>query len=163
RVFFGAWHAREEQLARFLEKAPHFSSPAALAQALLAAVDAYAGAHSAFYLREVDGAFTLSATTLAGLPRRLDADPAALIETQAFKRPLRLGPGMGMGEAALAVPMLRRAELVGALLLGPPVAGTTYRPDQLESLAHAAQQVCLDLYALRLEQLEARVRTLEAR
>jgi hypothetical protein len=164
RVFFGAWHAREAQLARFLDKAPHFSSAATLAESLLAAVDAYAGAHSGLYLRETDGRFALRAATLAGLPPELEADAAALIEMKTFKVPLLLGPAPAptLGEAALAVPMLRRAELVGALVLAAARPGESYRPDQLESLAHAAQQVCLDLYALRLEQVEARVRALEA-
>jgi len=163
RVFFGAWHAREEQLARFLDKAPHFSCPAALEQAFLAAVDAYSGAHSGLYLREPDGHFALRAATLAGLPPELDADAAPLIEMKTFKEPLALGPAVTLGEATLAVPMLRRAELVGALVLSAVRAGESFRPDQLERLGHAAQQVCLDLYALRLEQVEARVRVLEAR
>ena len=160
RVFFGAWHAREAALGRFLGKSPHFTSPAALAAALLAAVDEFAGGSSGLYLRDGDGDFTLRAATAPGLPLHLGADAPAVVEMKAFHEPLPLAPPLLVGAAALALPMLRRADLVGILATGVGRGTEPYRPDQVEALARAARTVCLDLYALRLEELEARVRSL---
>jgi hypothetical protein len=51
RVFFRASHARHTALQHFLETAPNFSEPDALAGALLKAVDAYAGSRGRTHAR----------------------------------------------------------------------------------------------------------------
>ena len=162
RVFFRSWHLREAALDRFLETAPHFSQPDALAQALLSAVDAYAGSRgSGIYLRDESGRFILQRSTLDPMPRELGADAEVIVEMKTFRMPVHLSGRLTLASAALALPMVRRSELVGLLAVGIKIAREVYRPDEIDNLARATRQVGFDLYALRLEQLERRRLELE--
>ncbi|MGH8316285.1 MAG: hypothetical protein ACRETU_14170, partial [Steroidobacterales bacterium] len=103
RVFFRSWHLKEAALDRFLETAPHFSQPDALAQALLGAVDAYAGSRgSSIYLRDEAGRFILRRSTLDELPPELGADADVIVEMKAFRKPVYLGGRLVLESAALA-------------------------------------------------------------
>jgi hypothetical protein len=162
RVFFRSWHLKEAALDRFLETAPQFSQPDALTEALIAAVDAYAGSRgSGIYQRDETGRFILGRSTLDELPRELGADAAVVVEMKTFCAPVQMGGRLALGSAALALPMVRRAELVGLLAVGRKIEREIYRPDEIDNLARTARQVGLDLYALRLEQLEQRKLELE--
>ena len=162
RVFFRSWHLKEAALERFLEKAPHFSQPDALTEALIAAVDAYAGSRgSGVYQRDTTGRFILQKATLDELPRELEADADVIVEMKAFRAPVYPGGRLALASAALALPMVRRSELVGLLAVGKKIEREVYRPDELDNLARATRQVSLDLYALRLEQLEQHSHDLE--
>lgn len=157
RVFFRSWHLKETALHRFLETAPHFTGPEALAEALLAAVDAYAGSRgSGFYQHDEEGRFILQRSTLSSLPRELEADAEVIVEMKTFREPVHLGGRLALEPAALALPMVRRSELVGFLAVGRKVAREVFRPDEIDNLARAVRQVGFDLYALRLEQLVQR-------
>ncbi len=162
RVFFRSWHLKEAALHRFLETAPHFSQPGALAEALLAAVDAYAGSRgSGIYERDETGRFILERATLDSLPRELGADTDVIVEMKTFHSPVHLGGRQALAPAALALPMVRRSELVGLLAVGTKIEREIYRPDEIDNLARAARQVGFDLYALRLELLERQRLVLE--
>jgi hypothetical protein len=162
RVFFRSWHLKEAGLDRFLETAPHFSQPDALAQGLVTAVDAYAGSRgSGIYLRDATGRFILQLSTLDPLPRELGADAEVIVEMKTFRTPVHLGGRLTLASAALALPMVRRSELVGLVAVGNKIAREVYRPDEIDNLARATRQVGFDLYALRLEQLEQRRLELE--
>ena len=65
--------------------------------------------------------------------------------------PVELGSPI---EAALALPMMHQAALAGFVLLGPKPTGEDYRPDEIEVLSWATQQVGLDLQAIRVRDLE---------
>jgi hypothetical protein len=56
--------------------------------------------------------------------------------------------------AALALPMMHQAALAGFVLLGPKPTGEDYRPDEIDNMAWATQQVGLDLQAIRVRELE---------
>jgi len=162
RVFFRSWHLKEAALDRFLETAPQFSQPDALTEALIAAVDAYAGCRgSGIYQRDETGRFILQRSTLDQLPRELGADAEVIVEMKAFRAPVHIGGRLALASAALALPMVRRSELVGLLAVGKKIAREIYRPDEIDNLARAVRQVGFDLYALRLEQLEQRRLELE--
>ncbi len=162
RVFFRSWHRKEAALKRFLEKAPHFSQPNALTEALIAAVDAYAGSRgSAIYQRDEAGRFILQKATLGELPGELGADADVIVEMKAFRAPVYLGGRLALEPAALALPMVRRSELVGFMAVGKKIEREIYRPDEIDNLARATRQVGFDLYALRLEQLEQRSHELQ--
>jgi GAF domain-containing protein len=83
--------------------------------------------------------------------------------------PTFLEGALAVGTLELAVPMSHRGELTGIVLLGHKPGEESYRPDEIELLAFAAQQIGLDLHALEIEGLrhdlaEARnrARTLES-
>jgi hypothetical protein len=66
-------------------------------------------------------------------------------------------------QAALALPMMHQAALASFVLLGPKPTGEDYRPDEVEVLGWATQQIGLDLQSIRVRALEQAVLTLEAR
>ncbi|HXZ69116.1 MAG TPA: GAF domain-containing protein [Alphaproteobacteria bacterium] len=62
--------------------------------------------------------------------------------------------------AIMAFPILHRSDLIGALLVGDKRARQVYRPDEINNLARAANQVGLELHTLRVEMLEQREKEL---
>ena len=50
--------------------------------------------------------------------------------------------------------MINRNEVVSVVLLGRKANGLSYRPDETQLIDWASRQVGLDLYALKVEQLE---------
>jgi len=162
RVFFNTWHLKEAALKHFLARPPHFVEPDSLADAFLEAINAFtSGAGSALYQRDEAGHFVMERSTLVGLPAMLEAETGLIVELEKFRLPVHLGVGVSMPPVAMAFPLLRRSELFGALVVGAKLGGEAYRPDEVDNLAHAAQQLGLDLHALRVEQLERRARELE--
>jgi hypothetical protein len=161
RVFFREWHAREAALQHFLETTPHFSDADALADALLAAVDAYTGSPgSGIYRRNDAGSFILDKSKLDHLPQELGSDASLIIELKASRTPYYFAR-VGDAATTLAVPMVRRSELVGFLVVAQKADCTLYRPAEIDNLVRAIHQVSSDLYALRVERLERRQRELE--
>lgn len=161
RVFFRASHARQMELQHFLETVPSFSEPDALAGALLKAVDAYAGSRGCgIYRRDKTGRFALEKTTLDQLPRVLAADSEVIIELKTSRKPYQFGR-LGFGLAVLALPLVRRAELVGFLAVAAKTDHTLYRPDEIDNLVRTVHQVSSDLYALQLERFQQRSQELE--
>jgi len=59
--------------------------------------------------------------------------------------------------------MMHQAALAGFVLLGPKPTGEDYRPDEMDVLSWATQQVGLDLQAIRVRELELSLVKLEAR
>ena len=58
--------------------------------------------------------------------------------------------------------MMHQAALAGFILLGPKPTGEDYRPDEVEIMAWATQQIGLDMQAIRMRDLEQTVVKLEA-
>lgn len=162
RTFFRSWHLKEEALQRFLKSAPHFSAADTLAAAWLAAVDAFAGARgSAIYRRQDCGRFLREHATLAELPPAFDPDAPLIVEMKTFGEPVHLTQQFALPGAALAVPLVRRTELTGILLVGRKLRREAFRPDEVTHLMRAAREVSLDLYVLQAEGVERHARELE--
>jgi hypothetical protein len=161
RVFFHQWHVKEVALNHFLDTAPHYSDPEALAEAFLRAVDAYAGSRgSGIYRQDERALFILEKSTLAELPRELGADAPVIVELKTDHMPYRFGR-LALASATLAVPVIRRSELVGFLAVGEKGDRTLYRQDEIDNLVRAVHQVSSDLSALRVERLERSRQELE--
>jgi GAF domain-containing protein len=102
----------------------------------------------------------LDKSTLDQLPRVLAADAEVIIELNTSRKPYQFGR-LGFELAALALPVVRRAELVGFLAVSAKTDRTLYRPDEIETLVRTVQQVSSDLYALQLEHFQQRSQELE--
>jgi hypothetical protein len=61
---------------------------------------------------------------------------------------------LALNGAVLAFPMLHRNNLQGFALIGAKPSGGGYRPDEIELMGTAVQQVGLDLFALNLDALQ---------
>lgn len=84
-------------------------------------------------------------------------------ERKAARGPVGIGGRTSFPQAALALPMFRRSELVGFVILGEKAAQERYRPDEIENLRRTVREVGFDLFALQLDQLERQGRELEQR
>jgi hypothetical protein len=158
RLFFHKWQVNEAALKRFVAAAAHIEKPEALAGNYMAELARFSGgATAALFTRTAEGHYASAAGEI------IDADDPALAAMRAEQGavvPAELGSPI---EAALALPMMHQAALAGFVLLGPKPTGEDYRPDEVEVLGWATQQVGLDLQAIRVRALEQSVLTLEAR
>ncbi len=158
RLFFHQWQVNEAALKRFVAAAAHMEKPEALAGTFVAELVRFSGgATGAIYARTAEGHYASAAGD------KIDADDPALAAMRAEQGavvPAELGSVLA---AALALPMMHQAALAGFVLLGPKPTGEDYRPDEVEVLGWATQQVGLDLQAIRVRELEQQVLTLGAR
>jgi hypothetical protein len=158
RLFFHRWQLNEAALKRFVAAAAHVEKPEALAGNFVAELVRFSGgATASLYARTPEGHYADAGGAT------VDADDPALAALRAEQGavvPAELGSPL---EAALALPMMHQAALAGFVLLGPKPTGEDYRPDEIDNLAWATQQVGLDLQAIRVRELELSVTTLEAR
>jgi len=97
---------------------------------------------------------------VSGVGELIEIDDPLLVALRADPKPLEPGETQSSLPAALAAPMLHRNEVIGIVLLGRKPHGLSYRPDEIELIGWATQQVGLDLHALKVEQLEAAVAAL---
>jgi hypothetical protein len=164
RVFFSPWHQNEAALRRFVAAAGHFEGSSTLCSAFSAEATRFAkGAGAALYLRSASGSYGLSGGNLTGALPAYPADDLALALMRAERRPVKASEVQTDLPGVLALPILDHAKLAGFLLLDRKGDGTDYRPDEIEVLGWAAQQIGLDLQAMRASELEAEVGALHAR
>jgi hypothetical protein len=155
RLFFHAWHVKEEAFRKFVKEAPFITRPEALLTAFTTALDRFTdGAGHALYRRKSDGDYERVTTTLADAPAHIDADEPLAVALRANQVPTHLSDARSALPGELALPGVHHGQLDGFVLLGAKPNRDTYRPDEIEVLGHAAHQVGLDFRALRMEQLE---------
>jgi hypothetical protein len=162
RLFFHRWQQNEAALRRFVGAAGHFDQSPALCLAFAEEASRFAeGAPAALYLRGAQGAFRLQCGRPEGSPDACADDDPAFALMRAERRPVDLAAAHAKLAGALALPMLDQGLLAGFVLMGPKPDGADYRPDEIELLGWAANQVGLDLQALRARDLEAQVVSLK--
>ena len=149
RLFFHKWQVNEAALKRFVAAAGHMEQPEALAGNFVAELVRFTGgATAALYTRTAEGHYAIATG------ETIDADDPALAAMRAEQGavvPAELGSPL---QAALALPMMHQAALAGFILLGPKPTSEDYRPDEIEVLGWATQQVGLDMQAIRVRDLE---------
>ena len=149
RLFFRKWHANEAALKRFVTAAGHMEKPEALADHFGTELGRFTcGATVAIYARSLAGQYASAAG------ETIDADDLALAAMRAERGPVGPAEVGSPIKATLALPMMHQAALAGFVLLGPKLTGEDYRPDEVEILGWATQQVGLDLQAIRVRDLE---------
>jgi hypothetical protein len=158
RLFFHRWQQNEAALRRFVASAGHFDQTPALCRAFAEEATRFAeGAAAALYLRGTGRAYRLQAGRLPGAAKHYGDDGHAFALMRAERRPVDLTTAHGGLAGALALPMLDQGVLAGFVLVGRKPDGADYRPDEVELLGWAANQVGLDLQALHARDLEAQV------
>jgi hypothetical protein len=158
RLFFHRWQQNEAALRRFVAAAGHFDQTAALCRAFAEEASRFAeGAPAALYLRGADGAYRLQAGRLAGAAEAYADDGHAFALMRAERRPVDLAAAHAKLAGSLALPMLDQGVLAGFVLMDRKPDGADYRPDEVDLLGWAANQVGLDLQALHARDLEAQV------
>ena len=154
-LFFRRWQEAEARLRRFVRESAFVRSADVLAHSFAAALSRFADdAPAAVYLADGDGQPRKAASARDIGPAALDVDDPALVALRAEPRPVEPDQVGSKIPAALVVPMVNRNEVVGVVVLGRKESGLSYRPDEIDLIDWATHQVGLDLYALKVEQLE---------
>lgn len=155
KLLFRQWHKKEQALREFIRRAAHITTPDRLLAAFAAALDDFTScAGAAIYLPAPDGSLRQSACTLPGAPAGFTAEQS--------RHGANRGQGLpGILPGQLVMPMSHRGRLDGLVIVGARIDAESYRPDECQVIAFAAQQVGLDLDALRLDQLERDLAVLE--
>jgi len=160
RVFFAGWQRAQADLRRFVASAGHFRQAPALCHEFAAEAERFAqGAPAALYLREDGAGFVRQCGSLAAEASYTDEERAfALLAAE--RAPVDLAEAHSALPGAMAFPMLDQLGLAGFLLVGARPDGAHYRPDEIDNLAWATQQVGLDLQALQARELREEVASL---
>lgn len=160
RMFFARWQRAQADLKRFVASAGHFRQAPALCREFVAEAERFAqGAPAALYLREDGAGFVRQWGSLAAEESYAEEDRAfALLAAE--RAPVDLAEAHSALPRAMAFPMFDQLGLAGFVLIGPRPDGAHYRPDEIDNLAWATQQVGLDLQALQARELRAEVATL---
>ena len=149
RLFFRSWHQNEAALKRFVAAAAHVEKPEALAANFTAELARFTGgAAAALHSRTAEGHYA------SAKGDNIDADDPALTAMRAEQGAVVPAEVHSPLPAALALPMMHQAALAGFVLLGPKPTGEDYRPDEVDILGWATQQVGLDMQAIRVRALE---------
>ena len=149
RLFFHKWQVNEAALKRFVAAAGHMEQPEALAGHFTTELARFTGgAAVAHYGRTAEGHYASAAGETVG------ADDLALASMRAELGPIVPAEISSPLDAALVLPMMHQAALAGFILLGPKPTGEDYRPDEVEVMAWATQQIGLDMQAIRVRDLE---------
>jgi hypothetical protein len=156
RVFFAQWRDAEAKLKTFIRQAHFITKPMRLVDRTVEELAAYSGGADVAVYQLINGDYRRLGGVVGGMRRRIDLDEPAIVALRA-ERELQRG---GLGEAALLLPMVQRAEIIGFIALGAKRDGAPYRPDEEALLMTAAQDIGFDLHALRVEDLQANNRRL---
>jgi hypothetical protein len=155
RVLFRAWHEREHVLRNWLVEATRCTATDVLLPSAVVALARYAGGAGVgiFVLHRDHYELVASEGTLA-LPRLIARDDPLAVTLRSTLKPVHPDTGSACGGSELALPMCHRNDLKGLVVVGPKPQGESYRPDEVALLGFAAQQIGLDLHALRVAALE---------
>lgn len=158
-LFFHAWQRNEAKLRTFVAEAAFVTKPEALTLALVEELQRFTGGASvAFYWQTPSGDYGL----LDGAgDTRMDGDDATLVTLRATGKSVEISEARKGWSAGLAIPVIMRADLMGFIALGAKPSGAGYRPDEMEVLGWAVQQIGLDLHTRRVQQLEQANQVLE--
>ncbi len=158
-LFFHAWQRNEAKLRTFVAEAAFVTKPEALTRALVDELKRFTGgAAVAFYWQTPGGDYGL----LDGEgSTRMDGDDATLVTLRATGKSVEISEARKGWSIGLAIPVIMRADLMGFIALGSKPSGAGYRPDEIEVLGWAVQQIGLDLHTRRVQQLEQANQVLE--
>lgn len=163
KIFFSKWHDNDRKLRQFVRQAVHFTAVDALLAAFRSALDRFtAHAGCAIYLRQSSGDYLFVSGTLPDAPALVQTNDQMVVSLLADMSPTAIDrESQVRGE--LVLPMSHRGVLNGFVVLGAKPDGESYRPDECEVLGFSAQQVGLDIDALRAEALEQELREVDRR
>jgi hypothetical protein len=164
RFLFEKWHVNERKLRAYVRQAAHITTADALLDSFRGALDRFTGqAGCAIYLHQGSGEYALATGTLEGAPASVDFNDSAAVALRTDMKLVFVEQMHTALRGELVLPMCHRGVLDGFVLVGSKRRGHSYRPDEFEALAFAANQIGLDLHALRVDTLERELRELEHR
>jgi hypothetical protein len=151
RVFFKQKHEAEAALGRLALESAFIEKPGALLDRAADEIYLHAGARSvSLYEREGDGYRCVRVRGDVAAPDAIDVDDPAFVRMRATLRDIELDDvGSALGPRGLAVPMVVRGALLGALVLGPRTTDEPYAPDERTLLLRVAHEIAAALHAMQ--------------
>ena len=163
RFLFSGWHHKETALREYVRSAAHVTKVDALVGSCVAAIDRFTdGAGCAIYRSSSDGNYQCLRSSTAGAPTDIDGNEAVVLALRVERGIVRCADLGSTLTHELAVPILYRGEIDGFMLINRKPSLEAYRPDELNLLGFAIQQIGLDLTALEREQFKQRASEQEA-
>jgi hypothetical protein len=161
RLFFRQRYLDEAALADFTYDAQYISDAGVLVDRCLEMTLRHAHASDAgIWLRDESGLYFPQRSTFAhGTP--VDENDPALVAMRARRVVVDLRAAKSALPGAFGFPMIVRGNLAGALVCGAKKLEEAYAPDETASLRNMAAAVGHALDAVRIRELEERVRALE--
>lgn len=159
-LFFRKRHEDERSLVEFSRESAYVTNAQVLLDQALDKLRRHTDARDGTILLESGGAYVaVRCFGEASSPSAEENDPA-ILALKAWRKPLdpnRYGSAM---HGALALPMLARGRLLGAIVLGERAGGEAYAPDEVEALSQFAHGVgsALDTLALHRDDSVAALR-----
>lgn len=155
RLFFGAWVAREADLARFAADARGFTDASALTRALVGALDRFtSGAGAALYVRNGTGRSARQPGATVDAPQELAADEPLAVALRAGRSVATCEGVHSTLPGELAIVVSRQRELDAFMLVGRQRDGRALRSDEVAALRDALHTVGGEWQALRWEAVQ---------
>ena len=162
RFLFSSWHRKELALREYVRSAAHVTKIDALISSSVAAIDRFTDeAGCAIYRRSMDGNYLCLRSSTAEAPTDIDGNDAIVLAMRLERGVVRCTDLGSSLTQELAVPILNRGEIDGFVLIDHKPSREAYRPDELNLLEFAVQQIGLDLTALEREQYKQQASELE--
>jgi GAF domain-containing protein len=154
RVFFKKKHDAEEALRRFAHESGFIERPGAMLDRAVDELYLHTGARScSIYQRDGDGYRLVRRRGDVASPDLVDVDDPALVRMRATLRDVDLVDAPSeFGPFGLAVPMVVRGVLLGAVVLGPRTTDEPYAPDERVLYLHVAHEIAAALYAMQAKE-----------
>ncbi len=143
-----------QQMRQFMHEAQHISGQEQLLRRFHEELERFSEhAGNVIYLRLAGGDFAQVFNSIPRAPHLLEGDDTLLVRmrSQAKPRWLEGNEHAQSGSdvvGALALPMLRRGQLAGLVVLGTRSDREAYRPEEVELLSEVVAHVALDLQAI---------------
>lgn len=143
-----------QQMRQFMREAQHIAGQEQLLRRFHEELERFSEqAGNVIYLRLAGGDFAQVFNSIPRAPHLLEGDDALLVRMRSDARPRWL-EGSEHAQSgsdvvgALALPMQRRGQLAGLVVLGTRPDREAYRPEEVELLAEVVAHVALDLQAI---------------
>jgi hypothetical protein len=134
-----------------------------LLDSCVGAVDRFTDhAGCALYRRDPDGNYLHLSGSASGAALNLDGNAPIVLAMRVARGPVACADIDSAWQADWALPIVYRGEIDGFMLLNRKLSQEAYRPDEIDVLGFAIQQIGLDLTALEREQFKAQASSLAA-
>jgi hypothetical protein len=149
-VFFRKRHEDERALLDFSKEAAYVTDAGVLLDQALEKLCRHTDARDAAILIESGGTYAAMRSFGDAPSPSVEENDPAILALKTWHRPLDPHHYRGAMRGALALPMLARGRLLGAIVLGERTGGEAYAPDEIEALSQFAHGIGSALDALEL-------------
>jgi hypothetical protein len=150
-IFFRPWREKERALRTFVQEASFFTDANRLAARFARALERFSGARCSVYRLDEGGSYVGAFAKV----KTVHPDDPIVVALKAQQRVCDFEQLRSAVKGTLAFPMMHGHDLEGFSVLAAKPHGERYRPDEMQLIAWASNQVGQDLYRLSVQRLKA--------